>query len=98
MKTRDKEASRPSPNCTMETKVAPRGANVVTLRPREDRRVGPASLDSLDSASGQRMPLTHERIAERARALWRASGCMPGRDEQNWREAEAQLKAKLKLD
>jgi hypothetical protein len=40
--------------------------------------------------------LTHEQIAERAKALWLASGCLPGRDEQNWLEAEAQLKAELK--
>jgi hypothetical protein len=37
--------------------------------------------------------LTHEQIAERAKALWLAGGCLPGRDEQNWLEAEAQLKA-----
>lgn len=39
--------------------------------------------------------LTHEQIAERAKALWLAGGCLPGRDEQNWLEAEAQLKAEL---
>ena len=36
---------------------------------------------------------THEQIAQRAEHLWRQGGCLPGRDEQNWREAEAQLKA-----
>ncbi len=40
--------------------------------------------------------LTHEQIAERAKSLWLASGCLPGRDQQNWLEAEAQLKAELK--
>lgn len=47
-------------------------------------------------ASVAALRLTHEQIAERARALWLASGCLPGRDEQNWLEAEAQLKAELK--
>jgi len=41
--------------------------------------------------------LTHEQIAERAEAIWQASGCLPGRDEQNWCEAEAQLKAELAI-
>jgi len=40
--------------------------------------------------------LTHQQIAERAKSLWLASGCLPGRDEQNWLEAEAQLKAESK--
>jgi hypothetical protein len=40
--------------------------------------------------------LTHEQIAERARTLWLASGCLPGRDVQNWLEAEVQLKSELK--
>lgn len=37
--------------------------------------------------------LTHEQVAARAYELWLRSGCVPGRDEQNWREAEAQLRA-----
>lgn len=51
------------------------------------------SILSHGSAPRQSTPLTHERIAERAKALWLASGCVPGRDEQNWHEAEAQLRA-----
>ena len=47
------------------------------------------------SKSGQVTPLTRKQIAERAEAIWQASGCLPGRDEQNWCEAEAQLKAEL---
>ena len=39
--------------------------------------------------------LTHEQIAQRAEHIWRQGGCLPGRDEQNWKEAEAQLKAEL---
>jgi len=37
--------------------------------------------------------LTHQRIAERARTIWEAKGRPVGRDEENWREAEAELKA-----
>jgi len=34
-------------------------------------------------------------IAKRAEAIWIQKGRKPGQDEQNWREAEAQLKAEL---
>ena len=40
-------------------------------------------------------PPTYEQIAQRARHIWRQGGCLPGRDEQNWHKAEAQLKAEL---
>ena len=46
-------------------------------------------------ASARVTKLTHKQIAERAEAIWRASGCLPGHDEQNWCEAVAQLKAEL---
>jgi len=39
---------------------------------------------------------TREQIAERAQAIWKAGGCKPGRDEQNWVEAERQLKAEMR--
>jgi len=38
---------------------------------------------------------TYEQIAARARAIWETKGCIPGQDEQNWLEAEAQLKAEM---
>lgn len=41
--------------------------------------------------------ITHEQIAERAKAIWRSKGCKSGQDEQNWLEAEAQLKAEHRL-
>ena len=34
---------------------------------------------------------THQEIAERARAIYEKSGRLPGRDEQNWLQAEAEL-------
>ena len=39
--------------------------------------------------------LTHDQIAQRAKAIWQAKGCPAGRVVQNWNEAEAQLKAEL---
>jgi hypothetical protein len=38
---------------------------------------------------------SHEQIAERARAIWIRGGCVPGQDQPNWYEAEAQLKGEL---
>jgi hypothetical protein len=43
----------------------------------------------------QAVALTHDLIAERARTIWRERGCSADRDEENWREAEAQLKTEL---
>ncbi len=41
---------------------------------------------------------THEEIAERARAIFEASGRVPGRDMDNWLQAEAQLIAARKAE
>lgn len=38
---------------------------------------------------------TYEQIAQRAAEIWKKKGCLPGQDEQNWLEAERQLKAEL---
>jgi len=38
---------------------------------------------------------THAQIAERARAIWIAGGSVPGRDLQNWQQAERQLREEL---
>jgi hypothetical protein len=70
------------------------GASTVSLRTTDDdttkRRMGPEP-----GPSPQAMALTHDRIAERARAIWLARGCSPDQDQENWCDAEAQLKAEL---
>jgi hypothetical protein len=43
----------------------------------------------------QAVALTRDLIAERAKAIWLKRGCPSNRDEENWREAEAQLKTEL---
>ena len=43
----------------------------------------------------QPIALTHEQVSERARAIWKERGCPSGQDEQNWLEAERQLKMEL---
>lgn len=46
-------------------------------------------------SSGPSRAPTYEQIAQRAEAIWLQKGCKPGQDEQNWREAEAQLRAEM---
>jgi hypothetical protein len=41
---------------------------------------------------------THEEIARRAQAIYEESGRVPGRDQQNWLKAEAQLMGARKRD
>jgi hypothetical protein len=41
---------------------------------------------------------THDEIARRAQAIFEESGRIPGRDMQNWLDAEAQLLAARKRD
>lgn len=43
----------------------------------------------------QAVALTRDLIAERARIIWLEHGCPRDRDEENWREAEAQLKTEM---
>jgi hypothetical protein len=59
-----------------------------------------SSKSSGSSAAVQTQPacsrqLTQAQIAERAKAIWQAKGCPAGQDEQNWLEAERQLRAEL---
>jgi hypothetical protein len=43
----------------------------------------------------QAVTLTHDLIAERARTIWLERGCSSDQDEQNWRDAEAQLRTEM---
>ncbi|HZJ55191.1 MAG TPA: DUF2934 domain-containing protein, partial [Myxococcaceae bacterium] len=36
---------------------------------------------------------TREQIAARAYEIWQQSGCVPGRDAENWAQAERELSA-----
>lgn len=43
------------------------------------------------TASSPETKPTHDQIAARARAIYEQSGRVPGRDLQNWLQAEAEL-------
>lgn len=70
------------------------GASIVSLGTTDGEttkhRMGPEPGPSLQAAT-----LSHDRIAERARAIWLERGCSPDHDQENWRDAEAQLRTEL---
>ncbi len=70
------------------------GPNTISLRTTNGdttkQRMGPEAGPSL-----QAVALSHDRIAERARAIWLARGCSPDHDHENWCDAEAQLRGEL---
>lgn len=49
-------------------------------------------------AALQAVVLTCDLIAERAMAIWLERGCPRDRDDENWREAEAQLKTEMGIE
>jgi len=46
-------------------------------------------------SSARGLKPTHEQISRRAHEIWLKKGCKPGQDEQNWLEAEIQLRAEM---
>ena len=75
-------------------------AGPVQARPVQARpaQAGPVQgVGTATKVAPARVRPTHQQIAQRAQAIWKAKGCLAGQDEQNWREAEAQLKAELGL-
>lgn len=65
------------------------------------RKAGSKSVSKSTTASlacmERPLVLTHEQISERAKKIWHERGCTPGLDEQNWCDAETQLKSELKV-
>ena len=75
-------------------------SSVETLLPHSGNSEKPGRSTLLSrgleaSAARPIVTLSHEQITERARALWIQHGCPQDRDEANWHEAEAQLRAEL---
>ncbi len=61
-----------------------RGEAVVGERPAQTPEVGESSVS-----------LTHDQIADRARAIWEQRGRPQGQDDKIWHEAEDQLKREI---
>jgi len=80
---------------TADNKVQASSRNVIPLRgANAEKTKQDTSILKLRPALPT-VALTHDLIAERARTIWRERGCSVNRDEENWREAEAQLKAEM---
>lgn len=72
---------------------APNNKSKRTSRtPKKRISTAPAANSTKPINKKEDMPRpSHEQIAEKAYYLWEANGCKPGRDEEHWNEAEAQL-------
>ena len=89
-------SSQKSNKCVQSGGVMTEQPRTINLKDMGETR--DISCGSKVGSSQQATALTHERIAERARAIWEKNGCKSGEDERNWSEAEAQLKAELAID
>ena len=71
-------------NKTVKTSTPRSGSTMTTpLRP----------MGAAAPAAPAPAKVTREQIAKRAHEIWVKNGCKHGQDEQNWLEAERQLKA-----
>jgi hypothetical protein len=61
----------------------PGGATTAALRPAGTKAPEVTKM----------VKITREQIAQRSHEIWVKNGCKHGQDEQNWLEAERQLKA-----
>jgi len=58
-------------------------------------QAAPAARTSTATAVRCGASPTPEQIAARAKSIWMKSGCQPGRDQENWLEAERQLRQEM---
>ena len=80
---------------TADNNVQASSKNVIPLRgANAEKMKQDTSILRLRPAL-QAIVLTHDLIAERAKTIWLERGRSVNRDEENWREAEAQLKAEM---
>ncbi len=80
---------------TADNNVQASSKNIIPLRgANAEKTKQDASILKLRPTL-QAVVLTHDLIAERARTIWLERGRSVNRDEENWREAEAQLKAEM---
>jgi hypothetical protein len=78
-------AQNKTPRNTVTTSTTRTGGATTTLRP----------VGAQAPAAPSPVKITREQIAKRAHEIWVKNGCKHGQDEQNWLEAERQLKAEM---
>jgi len=80
---------------TADNGVQASSRNVIPLRGANSEKMKQDTTILKLRPALQAVVLTHDLIAERARTIWLKRGRSPDRDEENWREAEAQLKTEM---
>jgi hypothetical protein len=93
MKTRrtaDRNATRIADNNAQASSI-----NTIPLRGANSEKMKQDASILKPRPVVQAAVLTHDLIAERARAIWLEQGCSLNQDEENWRDAEAQLKTEM---
>ncbi len=80
---------------TADNNVQASSRNVIPLRGANAEKTKQDTAFLRSGPALQAVVLTHDLIAERARTIWLERGRSLGRDEENWRDAEAQLKAEM---
>jgi hypothetical protein len=85
----------PMANPTRNASLQPSGSQQTSSGNRNIS--GTRTLEKPAQPSRAQSPLvpTHKQIEDRAREIWRRKGCPIGQDEQNWLEAETQLKKEM---
>lgn len=82
-----------SEGTSVGSRTAP-GPSAKTNRPRRRKPIATLRHDGSQAVSPAPTPTpTHEQIAKRAYEIWVAKGRPVGLDEENWRQAEAELRA-----
>ena len=81
-----------------KTAASKSGGKVVPLATDSKSKSKGVKASSASTSSRPASGPTHEQIAQRAEAIWQKRGRPAGRDELNWLEAEAQLRAELGLE
>ena len=83
---------------TVGNEVQASSRNVIPLRGASAQKTRPDTSILNPRPALQAVVLTHDLIAERARAIWQERGCSLSQDAENWREAEVQLKNELGVE
>ncbi len=83
---------------TADNEVQASSRNVIPLRGANTQKMKQDTAILRLRPAVQAVVLTHDLIAERAKTIWLERGRSSNRDEENWREAEAQLKAELGVE
>jgi hypothetical protein len=83
---------------TADHEVQASSRNVIPLRGANAEKTKQDTALLQSPPALQAVVLTHDLIAERARTIWLERGRSSNRDEENWREAEVQLKAELGVE